>query len=383
MNRPAAPAARAPAPGALDVNALNRPPFAGAIPHPVSPATIPDPAKAQRPAPRPIVIEHFTPESLVPEDTARRPGPGPKTAQPPAAPSRPPKESGFVASNAASGHLESPALTPSDVAAALESQSAFDQESSVPRSLLPLAIGTVIVLALAVAGVYVVRTHTNSTPPVVESYQDAPLPTQADAAPPVTTAEEASSDVASSSTLRPGDAASSAAAQEQSNASAGAVTRNAGALPPGTAGPFAPGARSAAAASSTAATPSGTAALSAGPASSGSGATGTAAPSGAALPAETAPLAEIHEVIPDIPPRVRESIRGHVRVAVRLIVDKEGSVFAALVDEPGPSRYFERLAIEAAKKWTFPPMETTGSRLELVRFDFTRQGATARAVEIE
>ena len=66
-----------------------------------------------------------------------------------------------------------------------------------------------------------------------------------------------------------------------------------------------------------------------------------------------------------------------------MIVDKEGSVFAALVDEPGPSRYFEKLAIEAAKKWTFPPMDTTGSRLELVRFDFTRQGATGHAVEIE
>jgi outer membrane biosynthesis protein TonB len=66
-----------------------------------------------------------------------------------------------------------------------------------------------------------------------------------------------------------------------------------------------------------------------------------------------------------------------------LIVDKDGAVFAALVDEPGPSRYFERLAIEAAKKWTFPPMPTTTSRLERVRFDFTRAGATGHAVEIE
>jgi TonB family protein len=108
-----------------------------------------------------------------------------------------------------------------------------------------------------------------------------------------------------------------------------------------------------------------------------------AASSEAVSPAETASSSEIHEEIPEIPPRIRESIRGHVRVAVRLIVDKEGSVFAALVDEPGPSRYFERLAIDAAKKWTFPPLDTTGSRLELVRFDFTRQGATGRVVEIE
>jgi hypothetical protein len=68
---------------------------------------------------------------------------------------------------------------------------------------------------------------------------------------------------------------------------------------------------------------------------------------------------------------------------VRLIVDKDGAVFAALVDERGPSRYFEQLAIDAAKQWTFPPLDTTASRLELVRFEFTRQGATGRAMEVE
>jgi len=70
-------------------------------------------------------------------------------------------------------------------------------------------------------------------------------------------------------------------------------------------------------------------------------------------------------------------------VSVRLIVDEEGTVFAALVDVPGPSRYFERLAIEAAKKWTFPPAETQAQRLEVVRFDFTRQGTTGRAVTLQ
>lgn len=87
--------------------------------------------------------------------------------------------------------------------------------------------------------------------------------------------------------------------------------------------------------------------------------------------------------MPDVPASVLKSIRGHVRVSVRLIVDKEGSVYAALVDEAGPSRYFERLALEAAKKWTFPPLDTTQSRLELVRFEFTRQGMSGRAIEVE
>ena len=89
-----------------------------------------------------------------------------------------------------------------------------------------------------------------------------------------------------------------------------------------------------------------------------------------------------HEEFPDIPPRIRQTIRGHVKVSVRVIVDGGGSVFAALVDSPGPSRYFEHVAIEAAKKWTFPPADST-SRLKLVRFDFTRDGTTGQAIEVQ
>ena len=90
----------------------------------------------------------------------------------------------------------------------------------------------------------------------------------------------------------------------------------------------------------------------------------------------------VHEEIPNVPRRARRTIHGHVRVSVRVIVDKDGTVFAALADEPGPSRYFERLAIEAAKKWTFPPADTQAQRLEVVRFDFTREATAGRAVTL-
>lgn len=84
-----------------------------------------------------------------------------------------------------------------------------------------------------------------------------------------------------------------------------------------------------------------------------------------------------------MPPRIMRTIRGHVRVAVRVIVEQEGSVFAALVDQPGPSKYFARLALDAAKKWTFPAVaDAQDQRLELVRFDFSREGTTASAVEL-
>jgi TonB family protein len=89
-----------------------------------------------------------------------------------------------------------------------------------------------------------------------------------------------------------------------------------------------------------------------------------------------------HQEFPEIPSRIRQTIHGHVKVSVRVIVDEGGSVFAALVDSPGPSRYFERAAIEAAKKWTFPPADST-SRLKLVQFDFTRDGTTGQVIELQ
>jgi TonB family protein len=109
-------------------------------------------------------------------------------------------------------------------------------------------------------------------------------------------------------------------------------------------------------------------------------------PAAPPLPAEAEEEAlpsAVSEVIPDVPQRARQGIRGRVRVSVRLIVDKQGKVFAALVDDPGPSRYFEQLALEAAGKWMFPPAAARSQRLMLVRFDFTREGATAHATAVE
>jgi TonB family protein len=115
-------------------------------------------------------------------------------------------------------------------------------------------------------------------------------------------------------------------------------------------------------------------------------ANGSAAPSFNDTPAEPEPevsAGAINEVMPDVPRRARQTIRGHVKVSVRLIVDQDGSVFAALVDDAGPSKYFSRLAIEAAKKWAFAPVDTDGQRLVQVRFDFTRDGTTAQAIPLK
>ena len=68
---------------------------------------------------------------------------------------------------------------------------------------------------------------------------------------------------------------------------------------------------------------------------------------------------------------------------MRVIIENDGSVFAALTEQRGPSRYFERLAVDAAKKWTFPPTEASAQRLVLVKFDFSHEGATAQAVALK
>ncbi len=91
----------------------------------------------------------------------------------------------------------------------------------------------------------------------------------------------------------------------------------------------------------------------------------------------------ISKVIPDVPHSARGTIRGTVRVSVRVIVDKEGAVRVATADDPGPSRYFERLAIQASKKWTFAPTDSEAQRIMLVRFNFTRAGTTARANSLQ
>jgi TonB family protein len=93
--------------------------------------------------------------------------------------------------------------------------------------------------------------------------------------------------------------------------------------------------------------------------------------------------AGITEVLPDVPQRASRTIRGRVKVSVRVIVEQDGTVFAALTDEPGPSKYFERLAIDAAKKWTFAPASSDAQRLMQLSFEFTRDGTTARAITLQ
>jgi len=87
----------------------------------------------------------------------------------------------------------------------------------------------------------------------------------------------------------------------------------------------------------------------------------------------------LHQEIPDISPSARASIRGRIKVAVRVTVDRSGNVIGEALENHGSSKYFARLATEAAKKWRFSPADDPGTRVWLLRFEFTRDGATAHA----
>jgi TonB family protein len=87
----------------------------------------------------------------------------------------------------------------------------------------------------------------------------------------------------------------------------------------------------------------------------------------------------LHQEIPDVPRRNRDTIRGHIKVSVRVTVDSSGNVVDETLENPGPSKYFTRLATGAARKWKFAPAGNHDSRKWLLRFEFTRGGTTGHA----
>jgi hypothetical protein len=88
----------------------------------------------------------------------------------------------------------------------------------------------------------------------------------------------------------------------------------------------------------------------------------------------------LHQQLPEVPRSIRERIRGHVNVTVRVLVDAAGNVVGEFFESAGPSRYFARMAGDAAGDWKFVPTSERGSRVWLLRFEFTRANVTVRMV---
>ena len=92
------------------------------------------------------------------------------------------------------------------------------------------------------------------------------------------------------------------------------------------------------------------------------------------------PASVVHEEIPNVSRSALATVHGRVKVTVRVTVDPSGKVVSDTLENAGPSRYFARVASEAARKWQFAPAPGNASRTWLVRFEFSHSGATGHVV---
>lgn len=81
-----------------------------------------------------------------------------------------------------------------------------------------------------------------------------------------------------------------------------------------------------------------------------------------------------HKVVPEVSQKARDTIRGTVRINVRVQLNSDGSVSSADLDSPAPSQFFANLALKAARQWQFAPSAGASA---LIRFDFTNASTSA------
>jgi TonB family protein len=92
--------------------------------------------------------------------------------------------------------------------------------------------------------------------------------------------------------------------------------------------------------------------------------------------------AVLHKVLPRVPQSARDTITGTVRVRVRVRVDHNGNVARAAFDAFGPSKYFARLSMQAARQWKFTPASPHVPREWLLRFEYRQNSTHAFAIPL-
>ncbi|GAC1687863.1 MAG: hypothetical protein PVS2B2_26640 [Candidatus Acidiferrum sp.] len=88
----------------------------------------------------------------------------------------------------------------------------------------------------------------------------------------------------------------------------------------------------------------------------------------------------LDQVLPDVSAKARDTIRGTVKVAVRVQVNPAGGVTAAALDGSASSKYFADLSLQAARHWTFQPPESGDRSVPsewVLRFYFTPSSTKA------
>jgi TonB family protein len=95
--------------------------------------------------------------------------------------------------------------------------------------------------------------------------------------------------------------------------------------------------------------------------------------------------AVLQQVMPRVSPSARHTIEGKIKVGVRVKIDPSGNVSEARLVSPGPSKYFARLALEAAREWKFSPAQVQNQAVASewdLRFGFRRTGTDVASTQI-
>jgi TonB family protein len=88
----------------------------------------------------------------------------------------------------------------------------------------------------------------------------------------------------------------------------------------------------------------------------------------------------IRQVLPEVPRTAQNTIRGTIKVVVRVQVDPSGKVASATFKMRGSSAYFAKEALNAAKQWEFSAPQLDGQATAstwLLQFRFKRKGIQA------
>jgi outer membrane biosynthesis protein TonB len=65
--------------------------------------------------------------------------------------------------------------------------------------------------------------------------------------------------------------------------------------------------------------------------------------------------------------------------------DAVGNVVNSKFENPGPSKYFSRLSMEAARQWKFNPPQAAGESVPsewVLRFEYTNSGTQVTAAQV-